>query len=103
MVSRNAIKCNVARPSPPSAHGYAARPLDQPGGEGLAARLEMVSYVSTGSQTAAPPPGMQQVIGQFGNPVGSYPAPYQPQGGVGFGNQLIFAQAQPPQQGIANT
>ena len=28
-----------ARPSPPSARGFAARPLDWPGGEGLAARL----------------------------------------------------------------
>ena len=27
-----------ARPSPPSARGFAARPLDRPGGEGLAAR-----------------------------------------------------------------
>ena len=28
-----------ARPSPPSASGFAVRPLDRPGGEGLAARL----------------------------------------------------------------
>ena len=28
-----------ARPSPPSVRGFAARPLDRPGGEGLVARL----------------------------------------------------------------
>ena len=28
-----------ARPSPPSTRGFAARPLDRPGGEGLVARL----------------------------------------------------------------
>ena len=28
-----------ARPSPPSARSFAVRPIDRPGGEGLAARL----------------------------------------------------------------
>ena len=30
-----------ARPSPPSARGFAARPLDRPSGEGLVARLSL--------------------------------------------------------------
>ena len=37
-----------ARPSPPSARGFAARSLDRPGGEGLAARLGMGVFVWMG-------------------------------------------------------
>lgn len=60
----------------------------------------MVVNVSTGFQTAVPPPGMQQMIGQFSNPVGSHQVPHQPQGGAAFGYQPILPQPRPPQQGI---
>jgi len=60
----------------------------------------MVVNVSTGFQTAVPPPCTQQMIGQFGNPVGSHQIPHQLQGGAAFGYQPNLAQPHLPQQGI---
>ena len=41
------MKAKFARPSPPTARRFAARPRDRPGGEGLAARLCFIPAAST--------------------------------------------------------